>query len=103
MSAVKMRWIAALLLVLVHVQGIQYDTCNGIPTSFSPKCDLGKKYTLDDFQGQIFSACRIKECPTSLMKSYDPFLASVIPEPFVTVNHIVNFTCRSVNYTTAET
>jgi hypothetical protein len=95
MSAAKVRSVAALLLVMVHVQGIQYDTCNSIPTSFSPKCDLGKSYTLDDYQGKRFSACRIKECPTGIMKSYDPFLATVVPEPFVTVNHIANFTCRS--------
>ena len=93
MSLVRLRWLSV-ILVLGHVRGIQYDVCNDIPTSFSPMCDLGKSYTLDDHQGKVFNRCTIKKCATAIMQQYDANLGTIEPYPEVTVNHIVNFTCR---------
>ena len=92
-SVPKLCWLSV-IMVLGQVRAIQYDVCNGIPTSFSPKCDLGKSFTLDDYQGRVFSRCTIKTCPTEIMKSYDSNLETIIPTPFVMVNHLANFTCR---------
>lgn len=89
----RRRWLSA-VLVIGSVQGIQYDVCNDIPTSFSPMCDLAKKYTLDDYQGKVYSACRIKICDTAIMATYDEMLDTITPYPHATINQIANFTCR---------
>jgi len=86
------RWIAVILVA--QVRGIQYDECNGIPTAFSPKCDLGKKYVLDDYQGKVYSKCSMKTCPTAIMAEYDSNMGIIDPYPFVYINRLVNFTCR---------
>ena len=93
MTLVRLRWLSV-ILVLGHVRGIQYDVCNDIPTSFSPMCDLGKSYTLDDYQGKQYFRCSIKKCNTQIMKDYDANLDTIEPFPEVTVNHLANFTCR---------
>jgi hypothetical protein len=90
----KLRWLAVVVL-LGHVRGIQYDVCNDIPTSFSPKCDLNKRYMLDDYQGKVYSACRIKVCDTAIMGTYDANLESITPYPYASINQLANFTCRS--------
>jgi len=87
------RWIAV-IVVLGQVRGIQYDECNGIPTAISPKCDLGKKYVLDDYQGKVYSECSMKTCPTAIMADYDINMGIIDPYPFVYINRLVNFTCR---------
>ena len=93
MPGLNPAWIVSAVLVLGIARGVQYDTCNGIPTKFSPKCDFDRKFKLDDPRRQ-YTRCIEKTCPTAGVFDENTRIKTVQPSPSVAINHFANATCR---------
>jgi hypothetical protein len=85
-------------LVLGYVHGAQYPVCGQSPTSFSPKCDLGRQYILDDHESKAFTRCKLKTCDTEKLwgelQKMNPHVGSVSPRPTVLINSLVTVACK---------